>query len=958
TMAKIGVPVPLSYILHSMEELAAIEAELTLPMVIRPAFTLGGTGGGIARTVDELRYICKTGIDASPVSEILLETYLQGWKEVELEVVRDCNDNFIVVCPIENFDPMGVHTGDSITVAPLQTIADKEYQRLREASKLIIRAIGVDCGGSNIQFAVNPVNGDFVVIEMNPRVSRSSALASKATGYPIARVAAKLAIGLTLDEVRNEIAGDISACFEPSIDYVVTKIPRFDFGKFAGASQALGTEMKSVGEVMAIGATFQESMQKALRGLELGLSGFSAQSGRDSDNAEIWKQRMSHPSRHRLSDTWGAFNAGFTPQDLNEISGIDIWFLDNLYEIWQTAKNALHVWTERATFAQKSLQKLIKLEELQELKRMGFGDKQLAEIISQVPSFGWVRETDLFFLRHSLGILPSFNVIDTCAAEFPSSGNYLYSTYNFQSESEYDPQGGRKIMVLGAGPNRIGQGIEFDYCCVQGVLELREMGLRTVMMNCNPETVSTDYDTSDVLYFESLTLEDVTEAAFNENVEGIVLQFGGQTPLKLAHGLEQRGFKILGTSPDSTDIAEDRQRFGKLVDKLGLKQAQGATALSANQARAIAKEIGFPLLVRPSYVLGGRQMHVVHSMEVLESLLDSAFSVAPEKPILLDKFLTSALEIDVDLVCDGTDVVIAGVMEHVEHAGVHSGDSSCVLPPQSVSKELLSQIKSAAVSLAKELKIVGCLNIQLAVHENEIYVLEANPRASRTLPFVCKATGVAWARVAVRVIMGETLKSLEHLWQHSSSHVSVKSVVIPFSRFHGSSVSLGPEMRSTGEVMGIGKNFEAAYAKAQTGAGTVIPSSGTVLVSASEKCMPAASAILGMYKSLGFETILSHWNENSSVDDFGGSDLFDAHPLTEHEVCKQMQELGVKLSISVGKLGETSVTDQKIRRASISTRVPLVLTAESAIALAKSIPGYTTLPETVVNIQSLHPALL
>lgn len=961
TMIEIGVPVPKSYIVHKLEELPEVVKHLPFPIVVRPAFTLGGTGGGIASDYDQLKKICRAGLSASPVSEVLLETYLNGWKEIELEVVRDHQDNFIVICPIENFDPMGVHTGDSITVAPLQTLSDLEYQILREAAKKIIRAIGVDCGGSNVQFAVNPQNGDYVVIEMNPRVSRSSALASKATGYPIAKVAAKLAIGFSLDEIRNEIAGGISACFEPSIDYVVTKIPRFDFGKFKGANETLGTEMKSVGEVMAIGATLQESMQKALRGMELGLNGFCVQPGRQHSDFEVWRDRMSTPSRHRLSDIWGAFQAGISISEVHRLSGIDPWFLDNLYEIWEIQKSMLETWSERELKSEESvhddLETIVTRDELIYLKKKGFGDRQIADLIAQLPDFGWIREADIFGYRQKLGVNPSYKRIDTCAAEFPGTGNYLYSSYHFQDEPEYTPSKKRRVMVLGSGPNRIGQGIEFDYCCVQAVLELREMDVCSIMVNCNPETVSTDYDTSDVLFFEPLTLEDISEAAMLEKPDGIIVQFGGQTPLKLSHGLEKRGFKILGTSPDSTDLAEDRSRFGRLIDSMGLKQAEGSTALNSFEAERIAKQLGFPLLVRPSYVLGGRSMHVVQNMDSLRKLMKTAFSVEPDKPVLLDRFLDGAIEIDVDVISDGKETVIAGIMEHVEYAGVHSGDSSCVLPPQNLTQAQLDELSSAAKKLARALNVIGALNVQFALHEGHVYVLEANPRASRTLPFVCKATGVPWVRIATRAILGEPLSKMKHLWQNKAEHICVKSVVIPFNRFHGASVVLGPEMRSTGEVMGVGTSFASAYTKAQLGAGVEIPEQGTVLISSSDNCFGQTAELISKYQSLGFRVLLSRWQPNPDLLDFSGADVFNTNN-DEASIAHDLSKHNVSLAISVGELGETSELDQNIRRVCLASKIPLLLTAESGLALTESIESRRTELASVTSIQSLHKSMI
>ncbi|HUF80674.1 MAG TPA: carbamoyl-phosphate synthase large subunit, partial [Burkholderiales bacterium] len=790
-MAKIGLASPRSALAHSMEEALQVQAMVGFPTIIRPSFTLGGTGGGIAYNKDEFIAIVDRGLDASPTREVLVEESVIGWKEFEMEVVRDRKDNCIIVCSIENVDPMGVHTGDSITVAPAQTLTDKEYQIMRDASIACLREIGVDTGGSNVQFAVNPTDGRLLVIEMNPRVSRSSALASKATGFPIAKVAAKLAVGYTLDELKNEITGGATpASFEPTIDYVVTKVPRFAFEKFPQADDRLTTQMKSVGEVMAIGRTFQESMQKALRGLETGSDGFDEKTT-DRDAIE---NELGDPGPERIYYVADAFRCGMTVEEVHQLSHIDPWFLAQIEDI---------VRQEQAL--QGSTLEQLDADALRRLKRAGFSDRRLAKLL--VAEQGAVRAR-----RHGLGIRPVFKRVDTCAAEFATRTAYLYSTY--EEECEAQPSERRKIMVLGGGPNRIGQGIEFDYCCVHAAFALREDGFETIMVNCNPETVSTDYDTSDRLYFEPLTLEDVLEIVHIEKPYGVIVQFGGQTPLKLARDLEANGVPIIGTSPDSIDVAEDRERFQKLLNRLKLKQPPNRTARSAQKALAVAEEIGYPLVVRPSYVLGGRAMEIVYQQSDLERYMREAVKVSNDSPVLLDRFLNDAIEVDVDAVSDGRQVVIGGVMEHIEQAGVHSGDSACSLPPFSLSREMQEELRRQTIAMAHALKVVGLMNVQFAIQKNEqervVYVLEVNPRASRTVPFVSKATGVPLAKIAALCMAGRTLADQGVTGEVVPPYYSVKEAVFPFIKFPGADTILGPEMKSTGEVMGVGETFAEA----------------------------------------------------------------------------------------------------------------------------------------------------
>ena len=837
-MREIGLDVPRARIAHSMEEALAVQAEIGYPTVIRPSFTLGGSGGGIAYNRDEFEEIVARGLDASPTNEVLLEESVLGWKEFEMEVIRDHNDNCIIVCSIENLDPMGVHTGDSITVAPAQTLTDKEYQRMRDASIAVLRKIGVDTGGSNVQFAVNPQDGRLLVIEMNPRVSRSSALASKATGFPIAKIAAKLAVGYTLDELKNEITGGATpASFEPTIDYVVTKVPRFTFEKFPGANTRLTTQMKSVGEAMAIGRTFQESLHKALRSLETGCDGLDERISLplDEEGSHALAYELGFPGANRLLYVADAFRAGWSIERVAELTHIDRWFLGQVQDLLEEEKKVRSGGLESLDAGR-----------LRMLKRKGFSDGRLARLLQ-------IDEPVIRKRRHKFAVHPVYKRVDTCAAEFATSTAYLYSTY--EEECEAAPTGRRKIVILGGGPNRIGQGIEFDYCCVHAALALREDDFETIMINCNPETVSTDYDTSDRLYFEPLTFEDVMEIITLEKPEGVIVQYGGQTPLKLARALAAAGAPIIGTTPDSIDVAEDRERFQQLVRNLGLKQPANATARTEEQAVVLAREVGFPLVVRPSYVLGGRAMEVVFTEEDLRAYMTDAVKVSNDSPVLLDRFLDLAVEVDVDAICDGEDVLIGGIMEHVEQAGVHSGDSGCSLPPNGLTPELQEELRAQTRRLAKALHVVGLMNVQFAIQNGIVYILEVNPRASRTVPFVSKATGVPLAKVAARVMTGRKLKDLGSLNERIPGYFSVKEAVFPFIKFPEADPILGPEMKSTGEVMGTGRTFGEAYAKAQAASGVTLPTRGVCLVSVRDRDKPGAVELARMLIARGFEIV-------------------------------------------------------------------------------------------------------
>ena len=834
-MKSIGLETPRSGIAHSLEEAKQVQARLGYPCVIRPSFTLGGSGGGIAYNAEEFVEICTRGLDLSPTNELLIDESLLGWKEFEMEVVRDRADNCIIVCSIENFDPMGVHTGDSITIAPAQTLTDKEYQVMRNASIDVLRAIGVETGGSNVQFALNPKDGRLVVIEMNPRVSRSSALASKATGFPIARVATKLAIGYTLPELANEITGGVTpASFEPAIDYIVTKVPRFTFEKFPEANNTLTTQMKSVGEVMAMGRTFQESLQKALRGLEVGINGFSPIADHlEGDRLERIQQELRVPGAERILYVGEAFRAGLSLEAVSELSCIDPWFLIQIEDII----------VEEGRLEEKAFSDL-KQEDFLSLKRQGFSDSRLADLLN-------VSESRVRSTRISMGVKPVYKRVDSCAAEFAATTAYMYSTYETVCESE--PSSREKIMVLGGGPNRIGQGIEFDYCCVHAALAMREDGYETIMVNCNPETVSTDFDTSDRLYFEPLTLEDVLAIVDVEKPRGVIVQFGGQTPLKLAKALEAEGVPIIGTSPDAIDQAEDRERFQQMLNGLSLKQPSNRIVRTVAEGLEQADEIGYPLVVRPSYVLGGRAMEIVHQASELSHYLKNAVVVTPDSPVLLDCFLDQAIEVDVDAVCDGDDVVLGAIMQHIEQAGIHSGDSACSLPPYSLSDALINEIEQQVVAMAKALGVVGLMNVQLAVQGDQIFVLEVNPRASRTVPFVSKCIGQSLAKIAARCMAGTSLKAQGFTQQIKPAFYHVKEAVFPFGKFPGVDPILGPEMKSTGEVMGVGRTFGEAYGKSQLAADDEIPSTGRVFLSVRDPDKDQLVDIARDLMALGFK---------------------------------------------------------------------------------------------------------
>jgi carbamoyl-phosphate synthase large subunit len=838
-MDEIGLESARSVLATSVADAERAAVKLGYPLVLRPSRTLGGTGGGIVHSAEELHRKVGIALAASPNHEVLIEESLLGWKEIELEVMRDLKDNVVIVCGIENFDPMGVHTGDSITVAPIQTLTDKEYQLLRDAAIKVIRRIGVDTGGSNVQFALNPVNGRIIVIEMNPRVSRSSALASKATGFPIAKIAAKLAVGYTLDEIPNDITRETPACFEPSIDYTVVKIPRFNFEKFPMADPSLGTQMKSVGEVLSFGRTFQEALQKAMSSMEIDSYGFDrAKLCKDLGRDELL-EACSKPAPHRLWLVGEALRQGFSVKDLFGASKIDPWFLAEIEEIIGR-EEGLKATTLSALSA----------EELRELKSMGFADRRLAALLN-------VSEREVREARKAHGIRASYKLVDTCAAEFVAYTPYLYSTYD--SGTEAPPTDRKKVIILGAGPNRIGQGIEFDYCCVHAAMALKQDGFETIMVNCNPETVSTDYDTSDRLYFEPLTVESVMEIVDREKPFGVIVQFGGQTPLRISGELAANGVPIIGTSVDSIDIAEDRERFSSLISKLKLNQPQSATARSTEEALAAARRIGFPLMIRPSFVLGGRAMRVIYSEEEVVSYMHEGVEVSHDRPVLLDRFLEGAIEVDVDCISDGSEVLIAGVMEHIEPAGIHSGDSSCCLPPQSLPQDVVATLKQQAKQLARELNVCGLMNIQFAVtRDHQVYILEANPRASRTVPFVSKATGIPWAKVASRVMAGKKLRELGVREVVPEGYVSVKASVFPFSKFPGVDTILGPEMKSTGEVMGIHANFGGAFAKSQFASGTVLPSAGSVFLSIKDQDKGELATIARKLVSHGLKLVATH----------------------------------------------------------------------------------------------------
>ena len=943
-MTAIGLESAKSGVAHSLEEAWEVQRRIGaeigtsgFPAVIRPSFTLGGSGGGIAYNAEEFETICRRGLEASPTSELLIEESLLGWKEFEMEVVRDSADNCIIVCSIENLDPMGVHTGDSITVAPAQTLTDKEYQIMRNASIAVLREIGVDTGGSNVQFAVNPHNGRMIVIEMNPRVSRSSALASKATGFPIAKVAARLAVGYTLDELKKEITGGATpASFEPTIDYVVTKVPRFAFEKFPTADARLTTQMKSVGEVMAIGRTFQESFQKALRGLEVGVDGLN-QKTTDREKIQI---ELGEPGPERIWYVGDAFAQGFSMDEVHQLTKIDPWFLSQIKEIVD-----IELALEQRTLAD------LDFETLWQLKRRGFSDRRLAFLLDTVE--GEVRK-----LRHQLNVRPVFKRVDTCAAEFATNTAYLYSTY--EQECEAKPTDRKKIIVLGGGPNRIGQGIEFDYCCVHAALALSEDGFETIMINCNPETVSTDYDTSDRLYFEPVTLEDVLEIVHIEKPVGMIVQYGGQTPLKLARALEANGVPIIGTSPESIDVAEDRERFQKLLTKLNLRQPPNRTARTESEALAHAQEIGYPLVVRPSYVLGGRAMEIVHEQTDLERYMREAVKVSNDSPVLLDRFLNDAIEIDVDCLCDGQQVFIGGVMEHIEQAGVHSGDSACSLPPFSLSNEMTTEIKRQTALMARALNVSGLMNVQFAVQKGDVYVLEVNPRASRTVPFVSKATGLQLAKIAARAMAGQTLAAQGITKEVVPHYFSVKEAVFPFVKFPGVDTILGPEMKSTGEVMGVGVTFGEAFVKSQMAASVNLPESGTVFISVKNQDKPKAVEVARGLHGLGFKVVATRGTAAAIKE--AGIPVMVVNKVAEGRphIVDMLKNGEVSLVINTVEERRNAITDSRaIRTQALAARVTYYTTIAGARA---AVEGMQYLREglgiKVYSLQELHKSLV
>jgi carbamoyl-phosphate synthase large subunit len=936
-MQRIGLELPASGYARSLEDARKILRRTRLPAIIRPSFTLGGTGGSVAWQDEEFGPLVQWALDQSPRHECLIEQSVLGWKEYELEVMRDVADNVVIICSIENLDPMGVHTGDSITVAPAQTLTDKEYQVMRDAAVAIIREIGVDTGGSNIQFAVNPVDGALVVIEMNPRVSRSSALASKATGFPIAKIAAKLAVGYTLDELRNDITRETPASFEPTLDYVVTKVPRFTFEKFPGADDLLTTQMKSVGEVMAIGRTFKESFQKALRSLEIGHAGLEPPELAEGEGLSALFDQIDRPRPGRVWAIAEALRRGGSVEEIHSRSKIDPWFLRNLQELVET-EDALR---EVAPEARQAW--------LRPAKQAGFSDGRLAEL------FG-TSEADVRRLRHEAGVRPVYKRVDTCAAEFEAHTPYLYSTY--EDECEAAPTDRRKIMILGGGPNRIGQGIEFDYCCVHAVMALREAGFETLMVNCNPETVSTDYDTSDRLYFEPLTLEDVLAVTDLEQPEGVIVQFGGQTPLKLAVPLEQAGVPILGTPPDAIDRAEDRERFDDLLETLGLRRPPGGVARSLDEAREVAGRIGYPVLVRPSYVLGGRAMQIVHGEEALEDYMRFAVRASPERPVLVDRFLADAVEVDVDAVSDGERVVIGGIMEHIEQAGVHSGDSACSLPPYSLSDGAVAEILESTRKLAVELGVRGLMNVQYAVKEGEVFVIEVNPRASRTVPFVSKAIGVPLAKLAALVMVGRSLSELGFLEEVTPPHYSVKEAVFPFIKFPGVDTLLGPEMKSTGEVMGIDSDFGRAYAKAQIQAGNSLPTRGRVLVSVRRADQAAIGEAVSQLSQHGFQVVATEGTARGLTE--SGLEVERVNKVSEGSphVVERIEKGDVDLVINtVGPDPGTVADSFAIRRAALQRGIPYFTTVAAARAATGAIRALQQESIGVRSLQEIHARL-
>ena len=939
SMRKIGLDVPRSDVASDVAEALAIADEIGYPVVVRPAFTLGGTGGGIAYNREELKEIASRGLKMSLINQVLIEEGVLGWKEFELEVMRDLADNVVIICSIENFDPMGVHTGDSITVAPAQTLTDAEYQYLRDAAIKIIREIGVETGGSNIQFAVNPENGRVVAIEMNPRVSRSSALASKATGFPIAKIAAKLAVGYTLDEIPNDITKETPASFEPTIDYVVVKIPRFAFDKFPTADPVLGSQMKSVGEVMAIGRTFEEALQKAIRSLEIGRYGLGCD-GKDREvTMDEIRNGLRYPNANRVFYIRYALQKGMSVEEIYELTKIDPWFIDKIRNLVEFEEKL------------KQIAKRMKISEvpkdiLKKAKELGYSDRQLATIFKTT-------EREVRKVRKEKGVMAVYKMVDTCAAEFEAKTPYYYSTYEDENEALRSDR--KKVMILGAGPNRIGQGIEFDYCCVHAVFSLKDEGYETIMVNCNPETVSTDYDTSDRLYFEPITHEDVMNIYENEQPEGVIVQFGGQTPLNIARELEKSGAKILGTSVDSIDIAEDRERFAALLKKLNIPQPENGIAYSVEEAKEIARKIGFPVLVRPSYVLGGRAMEIIYDEETLERYITEALEVSPEKPILIDRFLEDAIEVEVDALCDGEEVVIGGIMEHIEEAGVHSGDSACVLPPVSLDDATISTIVNYTRKIALALNVIGLINIQYAVKDGKVYVLEANPRASRTVPFVSKATGIPLAKIAAKLMMGKKLRELGIKENLKPKHVAVKEAVFPFIKLPGVDPVLGPEMKSTGEVMGIDYDFGLAFYKAELAAGMRLPLEGTVFISVREKDKnPKLLHIARKFKELGFRIIATDGTRDYLVENGIEAELVFKISQGRPNILDAIVNGQVDLIINTpsGKRGRTE--GYMIRRAAVDYGVAYITTLAGALAAVRAIEAVKSKKMVVKSIQEYH----
>ena len=940
-MLKIGLDMPKSAIAHSLEEAHQVQARVGYPTIIRPSFTMGGSGGGIAYNREEFDEICTRGLDLSPTSELLVEESIMGWKEYEMEVVRDRKDNCIIICSIENFDPMGVHTGDSITVAPAQTLTDKEYQIMRDASLAVLREIGVETGGSNVQFSINPANGRMIIIEMNPRVSRSSALASKATGFPIAKVAAKLAIGYTLDELQNDITGGATpASFEPTIDYVVTKIPRFTFEKFPQADPNLTTQMKSVGEVMAIGRNQQESLQKAMRGLEIDVFGFDPILDLNDEVAmQSLHSKIRVATPERLWYLGDAFRSGMSMAEVHEITKIDPWFLVQIEELI----------TLEAQLKETGMQNL-DATLLRKMKRKGFADKRMADLLG-------VGESELRSKRHELGIRPIFKRVDTCAAEFSTSTAYMYSSYD--EECEAAPSDRDKIMILGGGPNRIGQGIEFDYCCVHAALALREDGYETIMVNCNPETVSTDYDTSDRLYFEPLTLEDVLEVIAVEKPKGVIVQYGGQTPLKLARDLEAAGAPIIGTSPDSIDLAEDRERFQQMIDKLGLHQPPNRTARNSDDAVRFAEEIGYPLVVRPSYVLGGRAMEIVFNETDLRIYMRDAVKVSNESPVLLDRFLNDAVEVDVDAICDQNgEVVIGGIMEHIEQAGVHSGDSACSLPPYDLSEEIQDELRRQMKEMARELKVIGLMNTQFAIQKNKVFVLEVNPRASRTVPFVSKATGRQLAKIAALCMSGKSLQEQNISGEIIPKYFSVKEAVFPFVKFPGVDPILGPEMKSTGEVMGVGRTFAEAYLKSQLSASIELPKSGKAFISVRDLDKEAAVVAARDLVELGFQVVATRGTANAIKE--AGIECGKVNKVTGERphIVDMIKNDEISFIINTTEDKQAIADSSSIRSQALQHKVTYTTTVSGAVAMLRAMRSPDEDRLSVNCLQDLHQELV